>query len=1000
MTTTKKHLKTFSIILLGVLTSFTIVKYAFFSNKALYHPYEEKNKNATDISGALQRYHEQRANLITGTVNPNDFYAVRNQVNTFSSFQNKTGSMGSGYLTWAELGPDNVGGRTRAIVVDRNNSNTIYAGGVSGGLWRSLDGAQSWQRYGGTAVSNIIISCIVQDAAGTVYYGTGETEFDAYPVGGTGTSGFYGGGVFKTNSSGITVLLSSTDPSIPSHQAAWQNTNALAADPNTAGTLYAGNEEGLFTSTDSGTTWTQNAALKSLSFGLNCCKLIKLSSDGGTIYAIMTNGLNFSSSSLFQSKDKGTTWTQLGKTVFGSNIGRMNFAIAPSADSVLYVSTVGLYPGSLKGVYQSTNYGSTWNTLATSDGVFDPYAQKIGQAAQGIYDNALAVDPSNPNRAFVAGVNFWQVVVDNGSPQWTEIAGLTDFIDEITYVIPNPYYIHADKHIITFDNKSKPAIMYVGCDGGIFKSTNIEVSSTPTYTPSNFGYNTVQFYGIDAGLNVNSPGADEVIGGAQDNGDFILNDLGFSGQNGTSIPLGGDGGDACISKLNPLIFFSETQYGATEISADEGKTYSALWPSSDSANTIGAAQKANGFPFVTPLGLWESSDDTSSRDSVVYTATANFKAGDTVIVTSKIGKPFNYKLTDTISKGRSIRVQDILQDKFYMAAFGSVWFTTQALVTGVDPLFFNIPLNSSFSPQSLEVSPDGNAIFVGGEINGTATVYRISGFRGKTFFYRNHYDANVGTIDRDYTSFYPDSFGINIQIIFSSAGQTVTGIGVDINNPNHVVISLGNYGYSNHVYQTVDALDSTSPTFVSIQNNLPAFPVYDAQISIDDPNVILLGTEYGVWASTNGGSSWSEQNDSMERVPVFMIKQNRPFPWDGPVFYIATHGRGVFKSVSLAHLSGIAPDRPDNTKVAMSLNIYPNPATTITNASLTISQNENVQIQVYDLNGRQMMSNNYGIQGAGNHLYPINTAKLTDGTYIVKLTAGNNVETTKIFVTR
>jgi len=49
-------------------------------------------------------------------------------------------------LAWKEMGPDKVGGRTRAILIDKNNTNTLYAGSVSGGLWKSTDAGGSWKK--------------------------------------------------------------------------------------------------------------------------------------------------------------------------------------------------------------------------------------------------------------------------------------------------------------------------------------------------------------------------------------------------------------------------------------------------------------------------------------------------------------------------------------------------------------------------------------------------------------------------------------------------------------------------------------------------------------------------------------------------------------------------------------------------------------------------------------------------------------------------------------
>src|SRR5262249_50339692 len=45
---------------------------------------------------------------------------------------------------WIPLGPGNVGGRTRALLIHPTNPNTMYAGSVAGGVWKSTDGGATW----------------------------------------------------------------------------------------------------------------------------------------------------------------------------------------------------------------------------------------------------------------------------------------------------------------------------------------------------------------------------------------------------------------------------------------------------------------------------------------------------------------------------------------------------------------------------------------------------------------------------------------------------------------------------------------------------------------------------------------------------------------------------------------------------------------------------------------------------------------------------------------
>ena len=102
--------------------------------------------------------------------------------------------------SWVERGPTNVGGRTRAIMFDPNDATreTVFAGGVSGGLWKNtaISNANStWTRV--NIPENLNVSCITSDPNNTsiFYVGTGE----AYTGGDAG-----GDGVWKSSNRGLT----------------------------------------------------------------------------------------------------------------------------------------------------------------------------------------------------------------------------------------------------------------------------------------------------------------------------------------------------------------------------------------------------------------------------------------------------------------------------------------------------------------------------------------------------------------------------------------------------------------------------------------------------------------------------------------------------------------------------------------------------------------------------------------------------------------------------
>ena len=80
-------------------------------------------------------------------------------------------------LGWKEAGPIDVGGRTRALAVDVTNPNTILAGGVSGGMWKSTDKGATWQMKSTTS-QVLSVTSLAQDPrpgnTNTWYYASGE----------------------------------------------------------------------------------------------------------------------------------------------------------------------------------------------------------------------------------------------------------------------------------------------------------------------------------------------------------------------------------------------------------------------------------------------------------------------------------------------------------------------------------------------------------------------------------------------------------------------------------------------------------------------------------------------------------------------------------------------------------------------------------------------------------------------------------------------------------
>lgn len=141
---------------------------------------------------------------------------------------------GDGASAWIERGPNNVGGRTRAIMFDPTDAsnNTVIAGGVSGGLWKNTNissAASSWTRMNMPRNLNVTVLAADPNNNQIWYAGTGESC-----VGGD----VNGQGLWKTTDAGATWtqvygsgVVSTTQSFAYNLQITAENTAPIINDP-------------------------------------------------------------------------------------------------------------------------------------------------------------------------------------------------------------------------------------------------------------------------------------------------------------------------------------------------------------------------------------------------------------------------------------------------------------------------------------------------------------------------------------------------------------------------------------------------------------------------------------------------------------------------------------------------------------------------------------------------------------------------------------------------
>ncbi len=969
---------------LGLIGSLVIISGIILINVSLksekkYVPRSENEVIVENtIHGAAEWQANRRNNLLTGSVDVRDIDNALNQI----ALLRKSKAISD--LNWTELGPTNIGGRCRAIIFDKNDPNTMYAGGVSGGLWKSTTSGNSWTqvKYSGDSQSNDVpnlnVGAICQDKDGVIYFGTGEGFYQGY---GTGSRGFDGAGIWKSTDGVAFERIASTWSTTESKNT-FVFVNKLVAHPTIGGKIFAATNQGIQFTTDGGATWT-NPILNVANFPIKeFAGDIKISPDGNFLIADVGIGA-------YVSNEGGATgtWTKVSGTSEGLlpiNSSRTEYAIAPSNPNIIYAQCT-KSDGSLLNVYRSDNKGQSWYIIGPGGSVnFNPLGN------QGTYDNIIAVYPNNEDKIILGGqYGLWT---------W----GKTEGWNLKTYWsidVNDLQYVHADQHAIVF-HPTNPNVIFCGSDGGIHRSTD----GGNSWQLKNKFFNVTQFYGISHGIVEN-----EVLGGTQDNGSILLNPANTV-SNGTSHEYyevtGGDGGYAEISQLNPNIIFTTIYYGQLFRSDEKGADGTAVSPYSTriTATVLGIGDETFGHPFITPITLWESFYDINSIDTVIKIAPRDYVAGEVVEVESNVpNKFFNVTLDQDVAEDDTIKVHDTYQSLFAVGFNGSVWVTRDALSLRKEANWLPVAPIPGEVVNNMEWSNDGDILYVSTNAGSSSNLYRIKGF------IENRTANQMDNIN--------DAYGLEVAKIASFSNRTITGMGVDPEVQGNLVLTLGNYGSTNFVYYSTSAnvapaVTSGTGSFSSKQGNLPAMPAYDAVVLWSDSRKVIVGTEFGVYSTddiTATNPVWVDQNaNGFDYVPVYQLRQQthrngwiNELNADSGVrnhglIYAGTHGRGIFVCKSFAGPTNI--NENTNTIVSTAVSVFPNPAGESTNFNIKLTEKSAVQISLFDMQGKLVDVVNYSNMAAGRNSVAYNCSALKAGVYIVRMKAGTNVQTTKLIV--
>jgi hypothetical protein len=395
-------------------------------------------------------------------------------------------------INWTERGPDNVGGRTRAILYDLNDptGKKVWAGGVGGGLWFTNDitaNPPAWTKVSDT-LNNLAITCITQGKGFTLrnklFFGTGEGWLNPDAIRGNGIWRSLDGGAHW-----VQLPFTKNNPDFRFVQdIVYVDLGPCSITPEG---LLASTSRGVFRSTDNGDSWT-----KVLGAGIAGASIDAAADLEQEYYYVFASlGLaHTGGGGIYRSCDGGATWQEI---YHAANDEQRIELSAHYLDGWQLYAVVQDNSFKAKKIMKSPNADTTPGSATTWITKTLPSFCNLSGATeftngQAWYDLIISVapffrTPTNSHYAtvYVGGVDLNKSTDSGGT--WSQVSEW--------YTGCSKPYAHADKHNLVFKPDQMNAAFFpneflLASDGGVAMSTDGGAS----YTTKNKTYNITQFY--------------------------------------------------------------------------------------------------------------------------------------------------------------------------------------------------------------------------------------------------------------------------------------------------------------------------------------------------------------------------------------------------------------------------------------------------------------------------------------------------------------------------
>ncbi|MDA9087148.1 T9SS type A sorting domain-containing protein [Polaribacter sp.] len=982
-----------------------------------------------------ERQWELTLNPATGKPEPEKLLALQERLRKDKLFSKVPGD---GSNSWTERGPDNQGGRTRAIMFDPNdvNGKRVFAGGVSGGLWLNTDITDvnsAWAEVGIPA--NLAISVITHDPNNTMtfYVGTGEsyTNGDAN-----------GNGVWKSTNGGQTwVRIFGGEPGetyvIPDSGTPTGDVKVTVNSPSSIVGNYFGlsGSFGADLTPISGTLVLVDDGSGNPNEG--CSSLTNGAAISGNIAVVFRGSCNFSSKAL-NAQNEGALAVIVVNNASGPAVG---MASGDDGDQVT-IPTFMLSQADGQAIINELASGVTvdlesiplvrdYSGYTAKPGVQHINDIKVRDIGGGNSEIYIAAGTAYYRGVFLGPEDFGLFKSVNSGDSWSKL--------ELAEAIPNDIEIGADNAVwVATTNNS------FGDEAGeIFSSTD----------GTTFALKHKVADGLRTQIAVSSTNASllyVLVGTSSAPVEIIYTDDAFATTTSVSLPNDADNGIPADDFTRGQAFYdlmievdpnndNVAYVGGIDLfkTTDSGGTWEQIskWSNNNNLASLNVSQvhadqhaltflnnSSSIMMFSNDGGVYYSNDagaNITSRSKNYNTLQfykgaigqevgANEKLlagaqdnGSQLINNASAGINSANKVTGGdgaycfIDKDNEYMITSYVYNNFYYLNYATGaqvysidsdsdsgdFINPSALDSNTDNLYTNGSSGTTYQVNRYSLASTSATKYILSDalLDAAPTVFKPL---ASTFFHKN---VMVGTENgRLFTVKLNDSGATWTEITGANFVGSISSIALG-DTEQEIYITFYNYGVSSVFY--------SSNGGASWQDKEGDFPDISIRAIMANPlnsNEVIIGTDLGVWGTDNfsdASPNWMQAYNGMKDVPVHSFDLRTA---DNTVL-AATHGRGLFTGQFTSEPSTLSID---NIEFDEAFSVYP----TVSKGNITVfakSSLGKVKMNIFDISGRQVHNEDldFGLQEKQKV-----SLNLNSGIYFVNLIDGNGKKSSKKIV--